>query len=233
MISRRAVTLLGMLALTTAHAATYTYTAFLEVPVPKASKTVAANITWQCEKNRCVTKGPWPTPGVGACAALAKQLGNKITSYGHDKQRLSSAQLAQCNQDASSVDVKKPGIYPGLRTLPPGSILVTPKQPAATPSQGSAPPPQQPAPRQATPATPSTGGQPTTASRGPPFRFRSDALVVTGTGALPARGTFAPKHFRSDALLVTGTGSVPTHGPFSPRSFRTDALTVTGTGVLR
>src|SRR5262249_18473377 len=52
--------------------------------------------TWQCGQNTCTVTGPWPTPGVGACHALALEVG-VITAYGYAAAQLNTVQLTQCN----------------------------------------------------------------------------------------------------------------------------------------
>lgn len=79
----------------------YQYTAKTSQAMKKQGKVRAGNLTWVCKSNACVIKGPWPTPGVGACAALARQVG-RILSYGHPSKKLSMSQLNQCNAGVAS-----------------------------------------------------------------------------------------------------------------------------------
>lgn len=57
---------------------------------------IASGIHWLCRANRCTVSGPWPTPGVSACNALARVVG-PIKSYGHQTVKLNASQLRQCN----------------------------------------------------------------------------------------------------------------------------------------
>jgi len=96
-------------------ATTYHYVA--QTATVRTSGTVtAAGITWNCTGNRCSTAGPWPTPSVAACHALAKQVG-VIRAYGHQKKMLSPAELQQCNAgvtNLTAVAVPSPGQLPAL-----------------------------------------------------------------------------------------------------------------------
>ncbi len=94
----------------------YLYTAETEDLVKKQGKVRAGGLSWTCKGKRCAITGPWPTPGVSACKALAKEVG-QIKSYGHAKKKLNAAQLNQCNADVPSVASKlppksKPGFAP-------------------------------------------------------------------------------------------------------------------------
>ena len=74
----------------------YTYTALTYVNVKKAGSVRTGNLTWRCGGRRCTITGPWPTPAVGACQALARQVG-RISSYGHPGKGLRSSELQRCN----------------------------------------------------------------------------------------------------------------------------------------
>jgi hypothetical protein len=82
-------------------AQTYDYTARTENPVLQAGQVRAASLTWSCAGNACRISGPWRSPGVGACAALAQIVG-RITEYGHPGARLNADQLAVCNENAAA-----------------------------------------------------------------------------------------------------------------------------------
>jgi hypothetical protein len=103
-----------------AAAADFPYTAVTVAPRAARQGTVrAGSLTWKCSGNRCMINGPWPTPGVSACNALARQVG-QLASYGHPKAHLTAAQLAECNAGAAA--------SPGAVVLPrriPGTLGVT------------------------------------------------------------------------------------------------------------
>ncbi len=75
----------------------YAYTALTYGNVKQSGNVRAGSLTWRCGGSRCTITGPWPTPGVGACQALARQVG-QIRYYGHAGRRLSGTQLSQCNK---------------------------------------------------------------------------------------------------------------------------------------
>jgi len=128
----------------------YQYTAKTSQAVKKQGKVRAGKLTWVCKSNACVIKGPWPTPGVGACAALARQVG-RISSYGHPSKKLSMSQLNQCNAGVASkkklssrplLDAGVPagfgtpaGSIASARTGKPGSSSVQPKVSFGKPSK--------------------------------------------------------------------------------------------------
>ncbi len=100
----------------------YVYTATTGAAVKVAGKVVAGNIGWSCGGKRCTVSGPWPTPGVGSCAALAKKVG-RITSYGHPGKRLPKQQLKQCNKgitvaQGSPTRKKKPSVGTTALAIP-------------------------------------------------------------------------------------------------------------------
>lgn len=74
----------------------YAYTARTAGMVRRTGAVTGGGITWQCTQNYCMVSGPWRTPGVGSCHALALEVG-AIVSYGHPAAQLNAAQLAQCN----------------------------------------------------------------------------------------------------------------------------------------
>jgi len=85
-------------------AETYQYVAETADQAGRQGSVVASGLQWQCSGKRCVISGSWATPGVGACQALAAQVG-RIVSYGHSGKQLSVAQLEQCNQRVSTAAV--------------------------------------------------------------------------------------------------------------------------------
>ena len=64
--------------------------------VRRTGQVSAAGITWLCQDRRCTVSGPWPSPGVAACQALAAEVGT-LRSYGHSTRILTPAELEQCN----------------------------------------------------------------------------------------------------------------------------------------
>jgi hypothetical protein len=85
-----------------AFATDYQYTARFEHSLTKTGAIVLGGIKWSCLDRQCVTTGPWPTPGVAACAALANSQQIRITSYGHSKKGLSTSDLETCNKSVVS-----------------------------------------------------------------------------------------------------------------------------------
>lgn len=77
--------------------ASYSYTATTAAPPRTQGVVTASGIRWQCTPRGCTTAGPWAVPGVAACQALAREVG-QITSYGHPGRQLSAKDLASCNQ---------------------------------------------------------------------------------------------------------------------------------------
>lgn len=80
----------------------YLYTAETAVPARRQGPVTAGGINWTCSGSRCTVSGPWPTPGVSACQALAQQVG-QIRSYGYPGRQLTSAELQQCNAGIAMV----------------------------------------------------------------------------------------------------------------------------------
>lgn len=75
---------------------TYHYTAKTQERVKVSGNVLAGGLTWKCNDRQCTISGPWPTPGVSACNALAKRVG-RIISYGHPGKQLTGTQINQCN----------------------------------------------------------------------------------------------------------------------------------------
>ena len=104
----------------------YHYRAETRARSKKQGKVQAGGLAWQCQGNACTISGPWPTPAVGACQALARQVG-PMRSYGHAGKKLSARQLKQCN---AGLGGKSPAVaagVPGLNTgLPGGHIGLNP-----------------------------------------------------------------------------------------------------------
>ena len=74
----------------------YDETARTAATVRRSGAVAASGITWACQGTSCTVTGPWPQPGVSACAALAREVG-AIVSYGRQGAMLTTAQIAQCN----------------------------------------------------------------------------------------------------------------------------------------
>jgi hypothetical protein len=105
-----------------AAAQAFTYTAQLSATTRVAGAVTASGITWRCTGTTCTTSGPWPTPGVAACHALALQVG-RVSAYGRPGVALNAAQLAQCND----------GVAANLTVLPSLLNRVTPLSPSPPP----------------------------------------------------------------------------------------------------
>jgi hypothetical protein len=104
-----------------AQGTTYEYTAVVEKTALRQGAVNAGGINWKCEANRCTVKGPWPAPGVGSCAALAREVG-RLVSYGHPGRSLDAKEMSECNRNAA-----KPGSAPApTPTLTPGRIEARP-----------------------------------------------------------------------------------------------------------
>jgi len=122
-----------------AQAQTYQYVARTVAPASRSGAVTAGSLTWQCTGSECRISGPWPAPGVSACAALAGQVG-RIASYGREGAMLSAEQLNQCNANLPAMLQIDPSVAAQIRpqvTLPPSATIVRPgvsaPAPAATP----------------------------------------------------------------------------------------------------
>jgi hypothetical protein len=222
-----------------AWAAPYQYTAQTSASAARRQGTVtAAGIKWNCAGNRCTTAGPWASPGVAACSALAKQVG-PIKSYGHPQKRLGAAELAQCNAGVAPAAAVSQA-RPSAAATPSGvqkPVLAAGASPVRKPADTSAAAREttgesKPADAQKQAAA-QKPAEATPAARTGPATFTTGALALTGTGALAARGPFAPKTFTSESLAATGTGALAARGTFTPVTFTGEGLTATGTGALR
>lgn len=122
---------------TPAVAQQYQYVARTEAPATRQGAVTAGPLTWQCQGSACTISGPWPAPGVSACAALAREVG-RITAYGRQGNMLGAPALATCNDGIAAA-------APTLR-LPPaatrvGPLVVVRPQPTPTPNSTPAPTP--------------------------------------------------------------------------------------------
>lgn len=114
-----------------ASAQTYDYTARTEAPVRQSGEVRAGALTWRCSGQVCTISGPWPTPGEGACAALASQVG-RISEYGHPGRRLDAAALGRCNRNVAAA----PMLQVRPEVLTPRTMTPTvPLQPVQRPAQ--------------------------------------------------------------------------------------------------
>lgn len=201
--------LLGALALPAAAATEYTYTAETLGPAKKQGVVKAGGISWRCQGPRCTVTGPWARPGVGACKALAQQVG-EIRAYGHPGSQLGAAELRQCNA----------GVAASTQS-PPARDANAPARDANAAARNREQKDQQ------------RSEQSKSTEPFRPQKIRTAALRVTGTGRTAALGAgFAPMKIRTARLTVTGTGGTAAIGAaFEPRSVRTAPLTITGTGT--
>lgn len=107
----------------------YQYVARTVAPATRTGAVSAGGLSWQCSGSECRIGGPWPQPGVGACAALAGQVG-RIASYGRAGAMLDAAQLGQCNANLPAAQVQiDPNIARQARPLPPVVLQATPLAP--------------------------------------------------------------------------------------------------------
>lgn len=110
----------------------FDYVAETVAPVARSGNVIAGTLRWRCKGNHCTISGPWPTPGLQACKQLAAQVG-RISSYGHSRAQLITAQLASCNagipartlsaggSSTIAVPVLNEAAQAAARDLPPGS----------------------------------------------------------------------------------------------------------------
>jgi hypothetical protein len=106
--------------------AAYQYVAETRAPVKREGAVKAGAIAWQCKATQCTVSGPWPSPDVATCKALAQVVGG-VKRYGHATKSLSAAQLTECNAQKA-----------GTALSPVAGIMPAAKAPAAIPA--SAPP---------------------------------------------------------------------------------------------
>lgn len=161
---------------------TFTYTAQLSHNTLESGQVDANGIAWQCSGQTCTVSGPWVTPGVPACAALASRVG-AITSYGRPGAQLSASQLAQCNATArSNLVLARPPVLNPPRALQQQTGVAI---------------------RTTTLTLTGTGALPERGAHAP-VAVRTNTLTLTGTGSLPERGAHAPVSIRTQTLTLTG-----------------------------
>ena len=121
------------------HAATYQYGAETLAPARKQGAVSASGINWNCQGTRCSVSGPWATPAIAACNALAKQVG-PLRNYGHTGSMLSPGELQQCNAGVSTI--QSTGLTTTLphvtKPIPPQPDTKPPSTPGTTPSAAHA-----------------------------------------------------------------------------------------------
>jgi hypothetical protein len=229
-------------------AATYDYRATTIDRVKKSGTVTAGDRQWQCRGNQCTAKGPWPTPDVQSCQALANQVG-QITAYGHSAKQLTASQLSQCNRGVRTVTAPRPaaGFQPESSPARAKTLLpsTTPEQPAKPKIPSTIPQAvgKQPArqsggfarlPEPGKPAAERAAGGFAAGVVQPPFTpkaITTGSLVIKGTtfspkavttGSLVIKGTtFSPKAVTTDSLVIKGT-------TFSPKTATTDSLVIKG-----
>lgn len=103
---------------------TYVYTARTAATVRRSGAVAASGITWACQGTSCTVTGPWPQPGVSACAALAREVG-AIVSYGRQGAMLTTAQIAQCNASPAASPLPPPPPPPPPPPATPGVAITT------------------------------------------------------------------------------------------------------------
>ena len=110
----------------------YQYTAETAATANKQGTVSAGGLNWHCMGSRCSISGPWPTPAVASCKALATLIGN-IRRYGHNQgAQLDASQLAQCNAGLSVLPAKSTVTQPlaAQALAPASSTLPVGKSPA-------------------------------------------------------------------------------------------------------
>jgi hypothetical protein len=111
---------------TPAVAQQYQYVARTEAPALRQGAVTAGPLTWQCQGSACSIGGPWPAPGVAACAALAREIG-RIRAYGRQGAMLNAQQLTTCN---AGIPASAPVLGVPPRVLAPGPVITAQPQPA-------------------------------------------------------------------------------------------------------
>jgi hypothetical protein len=203
--------------------------------VRRSGAVTASGITWNCAQRSCTVRGPWPAPGVGACRALALEVG-AIIYYGHAAAQLNAERLAQCNAapEASAPPARLP--TPTLRAPPPSRAAPAPSNtnnasPSAAPVRGELRrnnEPAAPAPTEQTPPAP-VASEATPAS----VAIMTTELVAVGGAqreAAAAPPTGAATITTSELFVIGGVqGAAPaSSGRAPPVAFTTPELYVIG-----
>lgn len=76
---------------------TYLHEAVTKVKSKKTGRIKVGGLLWNCRAKGCSTRVSFPISSVRTCALLVKEIG-QVTFYGHQKHKLTPAQLAQCNR---------------------------------------------------------------------------------------------------------------------------------------
>lgn len=138
------------------------YVAETVAPAKHQGAVSAGGVAWQCSGGRCTAAGPWPAPGVGACKALAQQVG-ALKSYGHPQQRLGAHELQQCNSAVATTTPIGLKDAPKERVATAHDVVPLQGQKAGVATQPVAPPTAVQGP-----AHMSKGSEPTQQSAAPP-----------------------------------------------------------------
>jgi len=215
-ISSSAMAFDPKLALPKAGAAVFQYTAETSAKARLHGTVSAGGLNWNCQGSRCTVSGPWPTPAVASCNALAVAVG-PVRSYGHPGAQLNASQLGQCNAG-----------------LPVAAQASTTRVLGRAVTEKDFAPLVQPAPgvdigraragaqyqRPANTTSPPSG----------PVVLRTPTLTLTGTGVAENRFRFTPVTVRTSGLTLTGTGVAENRFSFTPVAVRTPTLTLNGSG---
>lgn len=102
----------------------YQYTAETHEPARRQGTVVAGGFVWTCEGATCTITGPSVRPAVGACRALAQQVG-PIRAYGRPEAMLSPSDIASCNAGQTQTAFKSQKPLPQPR-LPPRKTVTSP-----------------------------------------------------------------------------------------------------------
>ena len=130
------------LPLTKSATTVYQYAAETSAMAGKQGTVPAGGLNWNCIGSRCTISGPWPTPAVASCKALAGVVG-PLRSYGHQGAQLDASQLAQCNAGLPAAASKSlavqslapaPASPPPLSKLPPAGLAPTPAAATTAPN---------------------------------------------------------------------------------------------------
>ncbi len=168
----------------------YQYLAETVTPAKHQGAVSAGGVAWQCSGGRCTAAGPWPAPGVGACKALAQQVG-ALKSYGHPQQRLGAHELQQCNSAAATTTPTGLKDAPKERVATAHDVVPLQGQKAGVATQPVAPPTAVQGP-----AHMLKGGEPTQQSAAPPPVMPLSAPAVTPNRVppqAPGSGGFGPQ----------------------------------------
>jgi hypothetical protein len=163
-----------------AGAPSFDYTVTLAGLAKQQGVVVASGITWTCKANRCTTSGPWPMPGVSACAALAREVG-PVTAYGHKGASLSADQLLKCNGAPPARAFVPPAPAPPAPSVSAPSVAPAAKlPPVPAPGIGGVTLPRTLAVAPPPPALPFTAARVTVVGRSAVSSVTAPRLTVVG-----------------------------------------------------